>query len=202
MTYRDDRLFFVATEDTCAPKQYFDFLGQTRIHVFVLETPAGEGHSSPEHVVGRLEEARKGYVLNEDDEYWLLLDTDHWVEPNHRKGLMTALGRARQQGFQIAISNPCFDLWLLLHHEDVAPAQVFDGCGEVGKRLRQVLGEFNKRCLKAEYYPADKVKEAVRRARSLEKTPDQPEGFFPERTGTRVYRLVERLLQLRLVRDA
>lgn len=201
MTYRDDRLFFVATEDTCAPKQYFDFLGQTRIHVFVLETPAGEGRSSPGHVVQRLEEARKHYDSNEDDEFWILLDTDHWVEPNHRKGLTDALSRARRRGVQIAMSNPCFDLWLLLHHEDVAPGHVLGGGSEVDKRLRRVLGEFNKTRLKAEHYPADKVKEAVRRARSLEGDADHPKGYWPERTGTRVYRLVERLLGPKLLRS-
>ena len=50
-TYRDDRLFVVATEDMHAPERYFDLFQNPRIKVRVLPTQGGL--SSPEHVLER-----------------------------------------------------------------------------------------------------------------------------------------------------
>lgn len=34
----------------------------------------------------------------------------------HIKPFLAALQMARQHGVHVALSNPCFELWLLLHH--------------------------------------------------------------------------------------
>ena len=67
---RDDRLFIVACDDTYAPKQYFDFFRITRVQVHVIPTP--DGSSAAEHVLDRL----RNIDHEEDDELWMLLDTD------------------------------------------------------------------------------------------------------------------------------
>ncbi len=54
---RDDRFFVIASEDTDAPVQYFEYLQFPRVKVFVIPTPKGSGHSSPAHVVERLKAA-------------------------------------------------------------------------------------------------------------------------------------------------
>ncbi len=48
-TFRDDRLFVIATEDTYAPERYFRLLSNPRVHVQVLPTECGL--SAPEHVL-------------------------------------------------------------------------------------------------------------------------------------------------------
>ena len=48
-TYRDDRLFVIATEDTYAPDQYFRVFRNPRIKVRVLPTEGGL--SAPGHVM-------------------------------------------------------------------------------------------------------------------------------------------------------
>lgn len=70
-TFRDDRLIIIACDDTYAPKQYFGFFRFPRVHVHVVETL--DGTSSAQAVLQRL----LGYDFEEDDERWLLLDTDH-----------------------------------------------------------------------------------------------------------------------------
>ena len=196
---RDDRFFVVAAEDTYAPSQYFDGLDFHRVKVVVLRTPPGSGLSSPEQVVDRLkeafQEAKKNRECQEDDEFWVLFDTDHHVRDTHLRGTTEALAQARQVGFEVAISNPCFELWLLLHHEEVTAGERLSNCAEVEARLRAVLGSYDKTSIKRGAFPIGTVPAAIRRARALETHPDAPEGRWPESTGTRVYRLLESILK-------
>lgn len=201
-TRRDATLFIVATEDSCAPRHYLRFFRHARIHIEVL--PTVDGRCSPEHVVDRLTMFAERYQIRDDDQLWVVLDTDHWVEPNHKHGLLTAISDASRRGYRLAMSNPCFDLWLLLHHESVPLGTVFANCEAVGARIRSILGEFNKTNLKPEHYKVEKVLVAIQRARELE--PDafaasSFAGHWPETTGTRVVLLVEELQRAGLLRQ-
>jgi hypothetical protein len=190
---RDDRVFLVATEDTHAPAQYFEGLAFPRLKVFVL--PAEDGRSAPGHVLDRLREAfasaQQRKEVQANDEFWLLLDTDHWIKGTNLPGLLDALQQAQKAGFRLAMSNPCFELWLLLHHEDVPAGTSFGKCAEVGARLRAALDGYNKVKLRAEHFPRKSIPAAIQRARGLEATPDSPGGHWPEKAGTRVYLLLE-----------
>jgi hypothetical protein len=192
---RDDRLFLVATEDTYAPKQYFQGLSLSRVTVVVLETQEGSGLCAACHVVERLSEAfrnakQAGHVQH-NDEFWVLMDTDHHVNPNHQKAFIQALKAADQSGFQIAVSNPSFELWLLLHHDDLDGAASYCSSASVQKALKAVLGSYDKRKIDTARFPISKVPDAIRRARALEDSPDDPKGYWPPKPGTRVYRLME-----------
>lgn len=46
------------------------------------------------------------------DEIWCVFDVDEHAN------LCQALLEARQNGIKITLSNPCFELWPVLHHED------------------------------------------------------------------------------------
>lgn len=195
---RDDRMFVVAAEDTYAPEQYFKFLPFRRVKVIVLPTPEGSGMSSPRHVVERLKEtflaARQKKQVQRDDEFWVCIDTDHHIGDSHLKGTVQALDDAAQSGFEIAVSNPCFELWLLLHHEDVTDATAFPNADAVDQALKRRPGGYNKTAIREDMFPLSLVPDAIRRARALESNPDDPKGHWPETVGTRVYRLLERIL--------
>jgi hypothetical protein len=190
---RDGRYFLIATEDTHAPKQYFEILGLKTVIVEVLETPKGSGLSAPKHVVDRAkaayEEVKKNEVLEEGDEFWVLLDTDHHFKGNHARGTLEALESAKESGLEVAISNPCFELWLLLHHADVQ-LKVKLKSKDTEKQLRSLLGSYNKTNIQFKNFPKSKIPDAIRRARALEECPDNPQGW-PKSVGTRVYRLME-----------
>ena len=89
---RDDRLFIVACDDTFAPEQYFGFLKLIRVKVHVV--PTVDGTSAAKHVLDRLLE----FQHEEDDERWLVLDTDHCVRGTHIQGFLAALQEAKQKG--------------------------------------------------------------------------------------------------------
>lgn len=193
---RDDRVFLVATEDTHAPEQYFRALAFRRVKVFIL--PTEDGRSAPGHVFDRLraafESAKERKEVQPNDEFWLLLDTDHWIKGTNLPGLLDALQQAQKAGFRFAMSNPCFELWLLLHHEEIVPGTTFGKCAEVEARLRAALKGYNKGNVKAEHFPRESITTAIQRARSLEAHPDSPGGYWSEKAGTRVYLLLESVM--------
>jgi hypothetical protein len=194
-TLRDDRVFVVATDDTYAPKQYFEHLALPRVKVVVLQTPVDSGLSAPVHVVDRLKLAftsvkQRGQIQT-GDEFWVLLDTDHYFGTYTLPGTMAALHTAQQVDFQIAISNPCFELWLLLHHADLAPGMVLSKYADVEQKLKETLGQYSKTSIKVGQFPLARVPDAIRRARALDTVPNAP---WPQQTGTRVYLLMERVL--------
>jgi hypothetical protein len=103
-------LFIIACDDTYAPKQYFDFFQLPRVQVHMV--PAEGGRCAAQDVLARL----LAVDHEDDDQRWLLLDTDHYIQGPHLAAFTSAISEARRQGIHVALSRPCFDLWLLLHH--------------------------------------------------------------------------------------
>lgn len=186
VTLRDTRLFLVACDDTYAPKQYFDFLRLSRVHIHVVETD--DSRSAAVYVLDRL----KGFQVEEDDERWMVLDTDHCIQGSHFPSFIQAITEARQAGIKIALSRPCFELWLLLHHVDESAVQGLRNAAETEARLREVLGEYNKINLKAEHYPAAAIAAAIQRAERLDARVQG--GDRPAENTTRVYQLLKAIL--------
>ena len=117
--FRDARLFVIATEGARTEVDYFSGLrlrlNNSRVHLEVLERQEA-GESSPAHVIQMLNDFAE-YELLRDDELWLVIDRDgrSW-----KTQMFAGVARACQQkGYFLAASNPCFELWLLLHFEDV-----------------------------------------------------------------------------------
>lgn len=184
-TFRDDRLFIIACDDTYAPKQYFDFFRIPRIQVHVV--PTTDGTSNAQAVLDRLLE----YEHQEHDERWLLLDTDHCTRGPHIKPFLAALQMARQHGVHVALSNPCFELWLLLHHVPETEVRELADCAAVDARLSDVLGGYNKTRLVAKHYPLTSIFEACARARRLKESAGG--GDIPSSNATLVFQIWQSL---------
>lgn len=180
-TLRDDRLFIVACDDTYAPKQYFDFFKIGRIQVHVV--PTQDGTSTASHVLDRLLNCEH----EADDELWMLLDTDHFTSGPHIKSFRAAIKRAKQNGVRVALSKPCFELWLLLHHVEESDVAALADATEVESTLRNALGSYDKTRLKRDHYPFGSVREACRRADRLDAA--TAGVMIPTTNTTRVYLL-------------
>jgi hypothetical protein len=178
---RDDRLFIVACDDTFAPKQYFNFFRLARVHIHVV--PTLDGSSAASHVLDRL--LRVDH--EEDDELWMLLDTDHCVQGTHVASFVEALKEAKRRRVNVALSKPSFELWLLLHHVEETGLGVLTTARDVEEALRARLGQYNKTKLKHEHYPLAAVCDACMRAERLDATVTG--GDIPLENTTRVYRL-------------
>jgi hypothetical protein len=193
---RDDRLFILACDDTYAPKQYFDFFQSKfpRVRIHVVETT--NGTSVAGEVLKRLLE----YEHEDYDELWMVLDTDHLTQGSHLRGLTRALKDAQKKGVQVALSKPCFELWLLMHHVDETALDNFPDATAVGVVLNTQLGGYNKTNLKKNHFPISSVALACKRAERLDI--GVAGGMIPNANTSRVYliwkSIVEKALPLQI----
>lgn len=109
--------------------------------------------------------------VGEIDDIWCVFDVE-W--PINHPGLKDALHLAEAHGIGVAISNPCFEVWLVLHFQD--HNAWLDSHG--ARRLRRACdGRPDKSLDGATYMPhrAD----AARRARKLDERHAQDGTHFP-----------------------
>jgi hypothetical protein len=199
---RDPKLIIIAAEGTRTERAYFEdmasprYFYNPRIHVEVLERE--ETRSAPEDVLEALDTFYGQYKLKDSDELWIVLDTDHWGDSK----LAEVATQCHQKGYYMAVSNPCFELWLLLHlralqtypPEILVELQENRKTGErsrLDKELVTLLGEYNKTAPKTEHF-LPHVTKAIEHARSLD---TYPEHRWPHSLGSRVYLLAERIIE-------
>lgn len=203
--FRDARLIVIASEGKDTERIYFKALAKEytnpRVHVHILERSVDErNNSSPEHVLKQLNDYKSQYELEADDELWLVVDKDRWTEAMLSR---VATECSQEVAMHMALSNPCFELWLLLHLEDAAsltPEEYVRWMENRRKsrnsdpylktRLRQIIGSYHESSYDA-LTLISHVEEAIDRARALD---NNPNDRWPQTLGTRVYLLAESVM--------
>ena len=183
--FRDARLIVIDSEGKDTERIYFKALAKEytnpRVHVHILErSEAEQNNSSPEHVLKQLNDYKEQYALEADDELWLVVDKDRWTEAMLSR---VATECAQDDYMHMALSNPCIELWLLLHLVDVTSltseeqqqwlenrrkSKSADPYLKV--RLRQEMGSYHEAAYDAQMLIAH-VEEAIERAKTLDKNP-------------------------------
>lgn len=138
-----------------------------------LRVETGQGGSVPRTLVAMATEARSR-ALDEEaeiDEFWCVFDVE-W--PRNHPGLIEAVQQARANGIQLAVSNPCFELWLILHFQD--HTAWLDNTQALRLR-RQLDGSSDKGLDAAKYMPL--IADATRRAAGLDRRHLQDGTVFP-----------------------
>jgi hypothetical protein len=116
---------------------YLDFWYRLHRERIVLEIGEANG-SDPLTLVNAAIAARRRYQRETKrgrgsgfDEYWCIFDVDD------HKTLDKALILAEAEGIQIALSNPCLELWFVLHTEDQT---AFVHRSKIQKRSKALYG--------------------------------------------------------------
>ena len=103
---------------------------------------------------------------------------------------------ASRRGWGVALSNPCFEVWLLLHTSNDL-ASVTDYGDSVEAALRAELGSYDKRHTPTLCLNADALSRAMARARLGDTEPANP---LPSLPGTRLYKLFESIFRSQATR--
>ena len=203
--FRDARLIIIASEGKDTERIYFKALAKEytnpRVHVHILErSEAEQNNSSPEHVLKQLNDYKEQYALEADDELWLVVDKDRWTDAMLSR---VATECAQDEYMHMALSNPCIELWLLLHLVDISiltheehlqwlenrrKSKNTDPYLKV--RLRQEMGSYHESAYDAQMLIVN-VEMAIERARTLDKN---HADRWPQTLGTRVYLLAESVM--------
>lgn len=109
---------------------------------------------------------------DEVDECWCVFDVE-W--PQHHPHLKKAIALAREHGVSVAVSNPCFEMWLLLHFEYQTRSMT---TADAVRRSRHFDGRRGKRIDPSVYLPHRRT--AARRAVDLKKRHLRNRTPFPQ----------------------
>jgi len=179
--------FLIVCEGTVTEPRYFNDVRHIERSLIDLQIePGGTPKTLVERATERKREADgKARKLKDDnqkyEEVWCVFDIDeHPLIPE-------AKDQARANRVELAISNPCFELWVLLHFQDqrahIARGKVQHLCR---RHMRNYEKELDYETLRPKYSGA------LKRAEDLERWHDS-RGTVGANPSTTVYRLVERI---------
>lgn len=194
------RLVVIAAEGRNTENIYFDSmktsLCASDVHVEVLHRDSNQ--SSPEHVYEQIRQFMTEYNIEDDDQLWIVIDKDKWKDR-----MLSAVAQhcAQNNNLYFCVSNPCFELWLLLHIEDIATYNDEDmealamnkktnGQTWLKRRMKELTGHYKEYSYDAmALLPS--VPSAIERAEKLDIS---PKDRWPQSVGTRVYLLAKSII--------
>ena len=197
-----EKIIVLAFEGNDTEEIYFDefksseIFDDALIFLHLLKRPKTDTNSAPNHVFKKLKkEAKDEYNFKDTDELWMIIDTDRW------KNIPDIISECKKQSNMfVAVSNPCFEFWLLLHIKDIADydenelalilnnAKVSNKKNYVDSKIAEILGSYNKSNPKPELF-LPTIDFAIKQAKKL----DIHEDEFPQNLGSHVYKVVEKL---------
>jgi hypothetical protein len=203
-----EKLFILSYEGTVTEKKYFEdfrkseyFNNNGLIEIISLKRPKDKG-SDPINVKKLLQKAKKEYRFKNTDEFWLIIDRDDWESIHNHNFDQLALDCNTESNFFLAMSNPCFEIWLTLHLKDINEftkeekellfnnKKVSKSKNHIDKVLGNLQGRgYNKRPNTSLFFPLTQT--AIERAKKLDNKAEE----YPSGLGSHLYKLVEKLIE-------
>ncbi|MGA2602197.1 MAG: RloB family protein [Bryobacteraceae bacterium] len=182
--------FLIVCEGTQTEPEYFL---ETRIRersvIDLQVSPGGVPKTLVERAVAMKREAALEAKRKKDenlkyDQVWCVFDIDeHPFVPEAKQ-------QARDNGIEVAISNPCFELWALLHFRD---QRAHIERGALHHECKQYMPGYEKRLPVSEIYHL--LEDALRRATDLDQWQNS-RGCDGANPSTGVYKIMQRIKEL------
>jgi hypothetical protein len=179
----------IVCEGAVTEKEYFEQFAKFHRNSLVEVVVEG-GRGVPFSVVQaakKLRDDARNEAIRMADDYlsyqsvWCVFDVDEHPNPSGAKKM------AAENGLNVAVSNPCFEIWLLLHLRD-SPGELHRHKAQ--KMLKEHLPGYDKN-VNFEHYRGG-YDEAVRRAKSLDRLAENL-GEPGRNPTTAVYILTEEI---------
>jgi len=183
------RRILVSTEGSVTEPQYLFLFERAflanRVRFDILSET---GRGDPGHVLDRMQSRLDRTALRRGDEAWLVVDKDRWTDEQLRPLTEWAAGPSPGVRRRLLVSNPNFELWLLLHFEPVRKGTT---AREIAGRLGTLLPGYDK-SVPREILVQDRIRAAIANATALA-PPSSPD--WPRTTGTTVHEALASLLR-------
>jgi len=205
-----EKFYVLAFEGTVTERKYFEdlrvsefFNNSGQIETIPIKRGERDGNN-PLNVKTLLSKTKKEFNFRPTDEFWLIVDRDDWERVHHIDLAKVEEECRDEQNFNMALSNPCFEIWLILHLKRLSAftaeeqskiyenAPVSDKKNYIDVVLADLIGDgrgYNKRPNPAVFLP--RIKEAIINAEEIAKEGE----YYPHGLGTDVYKLVKKLIK-------
>lgn len=184
--HRDASLIIIACEGEKTEAEYLSFSCFQNSRVKLCIVPSKGGKSAPPYVIENLEDEAAKYDLRTGDQLWVVMDTDRWVFETHIKPFFNI--KIKKIPVQLAVSNPCFELFLYLHFDSMPSFPIKDS-RTMENMLRSKIGRYSKSDLSEETYVSN-IQKAIQES---EKT-SYGTNSLPSNPGTDVGKLLKAIL--------
>jgi hypothetical protein len=183
--FRDSYYFIIVCEGKNREPDYFRFFDGLSSRVKIVAVESVQGNSAPLKLIENAINKEKELDANpEIDHVWFVIDTDSWRQQIHELRQESEL----HTNWQIAQSNPCFEVWLYFHAKNNLPPIIqMDRCSKWKPYLHKIIrGGFN----------PDRHPIAIETAINNAKAIYEADGYTPRVGNTQVWILGEELLPL------
>lgn len=223
------KIIFLSFEGSVTEEEYFDCVSdifkEIRSKIQFISVAEDAVHTNSKHrtteqarmlskvrpkqLVERIEQFKAEkediYQFGEypEDEFWIVTDVDNNWDPVWIDEWNDALAMCNDKGYGYAVSNPFFEIWLLLHHDtpteedktySVTESHNYEPTKHFSERLRMLgVPLKGKKHIQPEHYDAEKIRVAIERAKELhiDRTDNCPRYF-----ATTVYVLLEKIIEM------
>ncbi len=112
----------IACEGSKTEPSYFESIRrELRLRTLQIIVLRHQGRTDPRSIIERVIEERKEMKSNqawtEGDSAWAVFDGDEHIEQS-LDNWRSAIDLATKQKIKLAITNPCFEFWYLIHFQD------------------------------------------------------------------------------------
>lgn len=223
------KIIFLSMEGSVTEEEYFEWISsefdmiktkiqfisvaEDAVHTHVNNRTSEQvsmlGKSKPKQLVEKIDnfklEKKDIYQFEKypEDEFWIVTDVDKNLSNDAIDDFHEALDRCEEKGYGYAISNPFFELWLLLHHDNVVEddrnyavteEHEYEATSHFRERLRKKgVPLKDKKHIRMEHYTKEKVFDAIRRAKELHVDKSKR---YPLYLATTVYQLLDKIVEM------
>ena len=204
------RIIFLSLEGSVTEEEYFervsDIYSEIRSRIQFISVAEDAVHTKPKFRTAeqakmlskarpkQLVERIEQFILEKNDIYQFSQYPDEWNE---------AISVCEEKGYGYAVSNPFFEIWLLLHHdvpneEDKAFAVTdmheYEKTAHFRERLRELHAPLRSdKHIELTDYDDEKIRMAVRRAEDLHVN---KQDLCPRYFATTVYLLLRKIMDM------
>ncbi len=226
--HRSDKIILLSMEGSVTEEEYIRFLKKTfplvktqiqyiSVREDILAIPESKRSkeqrdaltkSKPYQLVSLMDdyiEANKDLLEREmypDDECWIVFDVDDNLTGENKEQFDCVLEDCKRKGYRHAISNPFFELWLLLHYDKVSKddeqyavteSHPYEKTDYFRRRLEALGHSMRNKHVRGVNINEEYIRQAVQNGRALW---NQNKDQFPYGLYTEMYKLVEEIVLL------
>ena len=196
---RSPDLLVIASEGAVTEVNYFQGvkskIEESRINIEVLSR-VESAHSGAERVIRQLDKYKRESGIGKSDQLCLVLDRDS--QSLTEKNLARVAKECDSKGYILALSNPCFEIWLLMHFKCLSEFNNSERAEMLNSKSRDMQA-LVRNCMPSGFQPTklkiddfwDSTEIAAERA---EKADEDKNLRWPNVATSRIYLIMQKIL--------